>query len=207
MKTYYKILIIALLSGSLSACGILKPANIPEENVYNISTGKTAKSYKQAKTQSTLLVFPPVASPGYQTNHMIYVKTPYQLQHYANNRWIAPPAKMMLNKIEQSLSQKNYFKAVVTAPFPGKTNYQLQLQLVNFEQSFIQPMSMSKIVIHATLVNTSNGKIIASKSFKSVKPAPQNNAYSGVMAMNQAAREIANNITDFAIYYSYRSKG
>lgn len=207
MSNFIKIIIMSLSCYLLAACNFLSPADIPQEKIYRITAkDKITNSGYSSKKNFSLLVFPPVASPGYQTNQMIYVQKPYQLKHYANHRWVSPPATMMLDAIEQNILQKNFFKAVVTAPFTGSTDFQLELQLIEFQQDFIRPTSSAKIIISATLVSTYNGKIVASKLFKFTAPAPGNNAYSGVIAMNKAAQKIAAKISQFTIYYSQKSK-
>jgi len=55
------------------------------------------------------------------------------------------------------------------------------------------------MIVDAQIVNTKNSKVVATKRFKSSVKANQNNPYGGVVAANQATKEILNQLIDFCL--------
>lgn len=193
-----RIIFLVILSVLLSACGLSRPVNLPSQTTYTISSPYVATP-KSSRTKTTLLVALPVASSGYQSSKMIYVDTPYKLKEYANNRWIAPPSDMILPLLAQRIRSAGYFKAVVTPPFSGITNYHLETKLITLQQEFLQPTSLVRLVMQATLVNSTTNRVIASRRFQVMVQAPQNNPYSGVLATNKAVNVIDKRIAAFVV--------
>lgn len=182
----------------LSACALLRPVKLPRQGTYTIS-GPYIAIPTDSKTSRTILVSTPVASSGYQSSKMIYIQTPFKLRAYAKNRWIAAPAEMLLPLFAQRLRACGYFKAVVTPPFSGITNYRLDTQLLTLQQEFLRPTSLIRLVIQATLINTTTNRVLASRRFQVMVSAPGNNPYSGVLAANKAADIMSKRLSSFVI--------
>lgn len=191
-----RIILIPLLLAMLSACG---PVKTPPISEYVISSPARFPGPPSPRTGASLLVATPIASPGYDSAKMIYVQVPYKLRSFATHRWVASPAQMLLPMIAQSIRHRGYFRAVVTQPFAGSTKYMLSLNLLSLQQEFFQPTSQVRLIMQATLSNSQTGRVIASRRFLALVPAPENNPYSGVVATNQAAAKMSRDIADFVI--------
>ena len=181
---------------TLSGCSSL---NMPPQSEYTIATKAVSASNLAPRTGKTILVSAPIAAPGFQSRNMIYVLTPFELQSYTQSRWVAPPANMLNSVLVNAIEATRYFKAVVAPPFIGKTNYQLNTYLVSIEQSFLRPTSRVNLVLSATLVNAETLQVLAAKTFVYHADAPANNAYSGVIAANQAASWVAKQVARFVV--------
>lgn len=188
-----------LLAGFLSACG---PVKTPAMSEYVISGMAPPPARPAPRTGKTLLVAMPIASPGYDTARMIYVQVPYKLHAFATHRWVARPAQMLLPMIAQSIRNRAYFRAVVTQPFSGTTRYMLSLNLLTLQQEFFQPTSCVRLIMQATLTNAQTGQVLASRRFMEALPAPENNPYSGVLAINRAAAKMSHDIASFVIRHT-----
>ena len=199
MKITTALFLSAISAIFLSSCS-LSPIKTAPISTYTITNWpkKTVVTQKTISRQ-TILVTTPVASPGYESSRMIYVMIPYQLKSFANHRWVAPPANLLLPLMANRLRAAGYFHAVVTSPFSGAAHYQLNTQLLTLQQEFLQPESKVRLTIEATLINTVTGRVVASRVFESVVPAPENNPYAGVLATNQAAHNVLNKIAQFVI--------
>lgn len=199
-----RILVLAsLLASLLSSCADLSPLPVPQESRYTFTPWpKNVHMPQHAKTNKTLFISTPVAAPGYRASDMIYVQVPYQLQSFADHRWVAPPATLLLPLLANRLRATGYFKAVVTAPFSGDANYQLKTQLLVLQQEFMTPKSKVRMSIEATLMQGSTGAVIADRVFSTTVSAPRNNPYSGVLAANQAAHVLIGKITAFALSHA-----
>ncbi|MDF1655506.1 MAG: ABC-type transport auxiliary lipoprotein family protein [Coxiellaceae bacterium] len=195
-RTIFSVLAV-LMSLSLVSC--LKPLNVPNEANYTIKALKPKVNTRRPRTNLTLLVSDPVASPGYRSDNMRYMITPYRLEKFSKNKWIGTPANMMLPVFVQGISSAGYFKAVVTSPFSGLTDYNLQTDILEFEQNFMLPQSRFIMTVQADLVNSKTNKIQASRRFSAVVTAQQNDPFGGVMAANQAAAKINRQLTQFVM--------
>lgn len=198
-----RILYIFLLSIAqslfLTSCGPIATAPVA---TYAITELNISKAPSTARTRRTLLVSTPMASPGYQTAAMIYMMTPYELKAFAHNRWVAPPAQMLLPLFVQSIRRTGYFVAVVSPPFSGITNYHLDTQILKLQQEFLLPNSVVRLSVQASLISGRTSRVIASRLFQVVVPAQTNNPYGGVIAANRAAAIISERIAAFTVNYA-----
>ena len=181
----------------LSSCSVLPPLKTTPVSTYTISQwpkNKVVSTSSGYASPKTILVATPIASPGYTSSNMIYVTVPYQLRSFSSHVWVAPPAELLLPLIANRIRSMHYFQAVVTSPFAGKSDTELTMRLLTLQQEFLQPTSRVRLIMEATLINTTTGQVIASRVFKAVVDAPGNNPYSGVLATNTAANRVAGQI-------------
>jgi cholesterol transport system auxiliary component len=194
-----KKIITTLLFGSVLVFSGCSSLNMPPQNEYTIASKIVSATNQRPQTEKTILVSAPIAAPGFQSRNMIYVLTPFELQSYTQSRWVAPPANMLSSVLVNGIEATHYFKAVVSPPFIGKTNYQLNTYLVSMDQSFLRPSSRVNLVLSATLVNAETLQVLAARTFVYHVDAPANNAYSGVIAANQAASWVSNQVARFVV--------
>lgn len=201
IKALQKITFILLVM-LLSSCSVLKPIKTHPMAVYTLNRVSHMKMHKQP-TRLTLLVSEPTASAGYESDRMMYRKKRYRLSAFAYHRWTAAPADMLLPLLAQSLRNTNYFRAVVTAPFSGITALRLDTHLLKFEQEFLQSVSQVRMVLQATLVNTTTNKVIASKRFSATVTAQHPTPEAGVIAANSAVSNILQQVAQFSVKYAH----
>lgn len=193
----FKLIILVCFSSLLVAC--LGPVKMPNVNVYTLKGPQYLKIPRSSRSAKTLLVSMPIANPGFASSKMVYVVTPYSLRYFSMHQWIAPPAQMILPILADIIRSKGYFKAVLTPPFSGMTNYRLDTSLIAFEQDFIQPISRIRLVMQASIVDNATNKVLASRRFSVVMPTEDNNPYSGVLTANRAVGRLSRQIAQFVL--------
>lgn len=196
MKRVLGILSVSLV---LAGCGLSTPVQLPDQRTYTLSSVSPTKGASQHRSAKTILVSLPIPDPGYASNAMVYELVPFDLRYYADNQWAAPPAQMLMPLMAQALANQGYFKGVVTTPFSGITSYRLDTRLIALKQSFLQPTSREVLTLQETLTSNATNEVLASRRFNFVVPAPRNNAYSGVVAANRAARTVANQVARWVV--------
>jgi len=194
-----KLIVVVFVTFLLSGCGLNTPVKLSQVSTYAITSLKTPRVPRRSRTNYTLLVNTPIANPGYGTAKMIYINIPYKLRSFAENRWVASPARMLLPLIAQRIRRAGYFKAVVTPPFVGVSNYRIDTKLIKLQQEFIDPVSHIRLVIQADLINSKTNQVIVSRRFQVFLKATGNNPYAGVLATNKAAAIMANRINSFVL--------
>ena len=195
MKNLIQCACILSVSVLISACS---PVKVKPISTYTIGNYQQKSPSRRAKTKLTLLVTTPIADPGYETVNIVYIKTPFKLQHFSTHRWVAPPAEMILPILTQALRNRNYFYAIVSSPFSGSSSYRLDTKLITLQQDFLTPRSRVRVAIQASILNNMTNKIAATRLFKVEVPTSANNPYSGVMATTVAVNRIARQIALFA---------
>ena len=191
--------IMLALTVFLSGCSF-SPVKVAPESNYTITQWPQENVVQgQSKSNQTILITTPVAAPGYESPRMIYVMVPYQLKSFATHHWVSSPAQLLLPLLANHVRARGYFKGVVTSPFSGGTTYQLNTQLLVLQQEFLQPQSVVRLTMQATLMNGATGKMIGSRIFEAVIPAKNNNPYGGVLATNKAANQVLTQIAYWTI--------
>jgi cholesterol transport system auxiliary component len=193
------VLSIIALSGTLVGCGLSTPVKLPQQFTYTLNSVKPTRAASAHRSANTILVSLPIPDPGYVSNNMIYEPIPFDLRHFSNHQWAAPPAQMLMPLVAQALTNQGYFRGVVTTPFSGNTNYRLDTRLIALQQNFLRPQSREVLTLQETLTNNTTNQVMASRRFNAIVPAPQNNPYSGVVAANQAAHMLTGQIARWVV--------
>ncbi len=196
---FVKLIVLIIITTLLTSC-LGGPVKLPPISTYTLNNFKSYTISRKSRTNYTLLVSRPVASSGYKTSRMVYMKIPYKLKSFADSRWVARPTAMLMPLLAQRLRRAGYFHAVVTPPFAGLTNFRLDTRLLILRQEFIHPTSEVRLVMEATLMSNKTNKVIASRRFQAVVKAPGNNPYSGVLAANRAVETVLKQISLFVVH-------
>ncbi len=171
------------------------PVQSPIKNQYMLNTYSIPKHHPKA-LYGTLFVTPTDAIAGYQTNNMLYIAKPYQLDAFAHNAWVSPPAGMIYPLIIQNLQQSHLFKAVVSGAYAWKTDYRLDTQLIALQQNYLTKPSQIELITKAVLTDTKQ-HVLASKVFKEILPCPKDSPWGGVIAANGAAKKMTAQLNQF----------
>lgn len=179
------------------------PVKLPVTNEYQLSSFST-KQFVAKPQPVTLLVTAPDAVAGYQTEEMLYVKKPFQLEAFAKNSWTNPPADMLYPLLVQSLQRSGYFYAVASSPYNAVADYRLDTQLLALEQNFLRKPSFIQFTAKVVLTRTSDSKVIASRIINQKIPCPTDTPYGGVIAANKASDLFTATVANFAISHIKR---
>lgn len=188
-------LIILLFCIGLPGCS---PVKLPISNQYQINSF-SAKQWKKTPVHTTLLVTTPEAVSSFQTEEMLYIKRPFQLEAFSKNAWTDPPASMLYPLLIQSIQRSGYFYAVSSSPYTLGTDYRLDTQVLYLQQNFIKKPSVLDFAVKVVLARVSDNKIIASRIISQHIPCPIDTPYGGVIAANKASLLITEEVTRFIL--------
>jgi cholesterol transport system auxiliary component len=192
VKNCWRTALCSILIVLITACTGVNTA-VCEYKIDSFSPGKIM----QHSTKQSLLVSLPTVSAGYDTDRMLYTDTPYSLHSFAHNEWISSPGNMLYPLIIQSLQQSNYFFAVIGGTVSDPTDYRLDTQVIALHQNFIFKPSVVELVVQGVLTHVDDQKVIASRIFTERVPCASNTPYAGVVAANQAAKQLTARLSDF----------
>lgn len=165
---------------------------------YQLSAFGT-KQCSVKRTNLTLHVSPPEASAGYQTDQMLYMKTPYQLDVFAKNSWVSPPGEMLYPLLIQSLQKAEFFHAVTSGSYTETPDYRLDTLLISLHQNFLKKPSRIEFSAKVVLTNVKENRVVASRIINLCLPCPMDTPVGGVIAANKATQLFTAEVTQFVL--------
>lgn len=190
-----RILSILIMSLGLINCS---PVKTPVTNEYQLTAFST-KQWSSRPHHVSILVTAPEAVAAFQTEEMLYIKKPYQLEPFVKNAWTAPPADMLFPLLVQSLQRTGYFYAVTSSPYSEEATYRLDTQLLSLAQSFLKKPSVLEFTAKIVLTRTSDNKVIGSQIISQQIACLSDTPYGGVVAANKASLQFTARAVDFVI--------
>lgn len=183
--------LLALLT--LAACGVNPPSSEPRTYLLEA----VGRSPATAAGDRVLLITRPRAEPGYDSDGIAYTETPLALNYYTKSRWADAPARMLGPLLVETLERGGAFRAVVIAPSSVAADLQLDVTLLRLQQSFLHHPSRVELALRVRLIDTSDNRVLASRTFETTEPAPSEDAYGGVQAANIALERMLSELAAF----------
>jgi len=190
-----QILTFIVLLFVITACS---PIKVPEKNKYDL-TSINPDTIHAKYQRKVLLITTPTAVPAYKTDKMAYMKKPYHIQYYAENKWVGQPAKLLTPLIVSSLEQTNHFRSIVATPYTGDADYRIDTTLLKLEQNFMDNPSEVELSARFSVIDNQKQRLIASKTIDTIATAPGNDPYSGVIAANRAVADMLGKMSQFVV--------
>jgi cholesterol transport system auxiliary component len=194
----FRLLLVAAASG-LAGCASLLPAPAGHRPVttYRLAPVLPAEATRSG-TGPTVLVSLPEALPGYATSSMAYVKQRYRLDYYAYHQWVAPPAAMLRPLLAAALRSQSDVGAVVAGDSAGVlADLRLDTSILYLYQDFRTHPSRGWVALAVRLVDLSRGRVLATRIFEAEAPAPADDPYGGVVAINRALARLLPEVAKF----------
>jgi len=148
----------------------------------------------------TLLVDLPRAAPGHDTALIAYVRRPPQLEYFASNQWVAPPAQMLAPLLVRDLQAGGSFRAVTQAPTAAQSQWRLETSGLQLLHDFTgPPPSRVRLSLRAVLLDTTSRRVLATRELQAQADAPSDDPAGGVLAARAAARELLRQVREFCV--------
>lgn len=181
---------------ALTVAGCLSPRTDSSEiHTYQLSLDGWPSEAGPSKVDGpVLLVSQPQAEPGFETQRMVYVKRPYELEYYAVNQWADTPVRMFAPLMIQKLNQNDAWRAVIELPSSVRGDYRLDTHGFLLQQEFLQQPSRVRVAVRTQLVDLKESTILSRRAFEAVENAPSENPYGGVQAANRAVASLLNQL-------------
>jgi cholesterol transport system auxiliary component len=178
---------LALLTTSCTITALTNSAGKEATQFHTLSPEavKPARA-RESSSSIILLVSSPRAYPGYDAARMVYLIKPYTLGYFAHNQWVDTPQRMLGPLVARAMEATGRFFAVVQTPTSLPGAYRLDTDIVQLQQEFLQRPSQYRIMLSAMLADLRSGRLLGSRSFEAVEPAPSDDPYGGVVAANRA---------------------
>jgi cholesterol transport system auxiliary component len=147
----------------------------------------------------TIVVSRPGAGAGYDTFQMAYFERDYRLDYFAYNEWVDPPAVMLRHSLKDMLRGTGRFSAVTGDARGVASDLRLDTTLVAMHQDFRTQPSVGRVIVEVQIVDLEGRRILGTRTFEAQAPAPSDDAYGGVVAINEALTRLLAEIAGFAV--------
>ena len=184
----------------LSACTLIKPPAAVNMQSYVLELPVAVRQARASRPEGAALVVAELRTrPGYDTPRMAYVKRDYTLDYYANSQWADSPARMLQPLLVRALESTGHYSAVLRAPAPVAAGLRLDVEIARLEQVFTKQPSHMLITMRVLLIDTHRGTVLGQREFAADVPAPSDDAYGGVRALNQALAPLLSDVAAFCV--------
>jgi len=190
--------------GVLGACGSILPKPPVLPTLFTLDDGDAAgppaaPPPDAATRPRTLLVAAPRAAPGFDTEHMVYLRRALQIDAFAQNQWVAPPAQMLAPIMVRALQRSGAFQAVLMAPSATASELRLDTELIRLQQDFSVSPSQVRVTLRAVLIDPATRRVLAWRELDRSLPASSDDPYGGVQAANRVVRELMAELVLFCV--------
>jgi cholesterol transport system auxiliary component len=186
-----------------AGCGALFPKAAQQPSFYSLdgapaaSHAITASGSPEPIAAPTLIVSPPSAASGYDSQHIIYVRGPHVHEYFSHSDWIDTPARMLAPLIVAAIGNGGAFHAVVLAPSVAAGDMRLDTEIIRLEQNFAEQPSRVRFTLRAYLVDDATRRVIAWREFDETVAAASDDPHGGVVAANRAAQTVMEKLASF----------
>lgn len=190
----------ALSLALLGGCGAIQQAVSPHPSYYSLSgtrNNEAAAQSGQRPAAPTLIVTPPHAAAGFDSQRIMYLRQENQLEYFARNEWIDTPARMLAPLIVAAAESTGSFRAVVQTPSPAAGEIRLDTEILRLQHEFLDSPSRVRFTLRAYLVDSATRRVIASREFEAAVAAASEDPYGGVMAANRAVKAVLEELAAF----------
>ncbi len=186
-----------------AGCSALRQTAAPPPGFYSLDdartkTGPSTHSPTGASIDSpTLIINPPHAVSGYDSQRIIYVREAHKLEYFAHSEWVDTPARMLAPLIVAAVELSGAFRAVVLAPSAATGELRLDTEITRLHHDFSGRPSRVRFTLRAMLVDNRTRRIVASHEFDETVAAPSETPYGGVVAANRAVQTVLEQLASF----------
>ncbi|MBA3025589.1 MAG: hypothetical protein FP820_04180 [Sulfurimonas sp.] len=182
-------LFIAFMTFLFAGCAKVVPA-VSElrinSNIYDTHLNSQACKDKSLKVAQSF-------SPAVLTNlDIMYGVGEHKQFRYTQSKWVQSPNAAITSEIVNFLKSSNLFSSVNVPKSRAKTDYILEANIEDFMQYFTEDEKSSfvRVSITLSLIDTSKNNVVSMKNFKIELPVKTLDAEGGVVALNEALKEL-----------------
>ena len=199
MKHTNRLVAASLILALSAGCSAIRPKATPQPAFYSLDSGKVESRSNPAlsPTALTLIVNPPHAASGFDSQRILYVRTDHQLEYFAHSEWVDTPARMLAPLIVGAVERSGAYRAVVLTPSAAAGDLRLDSEIVRLQHEFGSQPSRVRFTLRAYLVDNSTRRVLVRREFDATESSPSEDPYGGVIAANLAVQKVLQQLAEF----------
>jgi cholesterol transport system auxiliary component len=177
--------VVLLLAGG---CSVLMPKPTPPTSFHTLDLVNAPGAATGRSQGPTLIVNPPHAAAGFDSRHIVYLRTPHRLEYFAHSEWVDTPARMLAPLIVAAIERHGGFGAVVLTPSASAGDLVLDTQVLRLQQDFSQQPSSVRFTVRADVVHAGTRRVLGSREFDISVASASEDPRGGVDAASRAVQ-------------------
>jgi cholesterol transport system auxiliary component len=194
---------VALNLALASGCSGLLPKAVAPPSVYALDGARHARPAAPPAAASgvapTLIINPTRAAPGFDSQHIVYVRVAHQLEHFARSEWVDTPARMLAPLIVAAVETTGGFRAVGPATSGIAGDLRLDTEVLRLQQEFGDGPSRVRFTLRATLSDNATRQVISWREFDETVRSASEDSYGGVVAAGRAVELVTEQLARFCM--------
>jgi cholesterol transport system auxiliary component len=187
--------VLSLLA--VCACGALGPTTTPHPAFYSLERARGAAPAAAPAAAPTLIVNPPHAAAGFDSQRIIYVREAHKLEYFAHSEWVDTPPRMLAPLLVAAVENTGAFRAVVLTPSAAAGELRLDTEILRLQHDFGSPPSRVRFTLRAYIVDNTTRRVLAWREFDETVAAASEDPYGGVVAANRAVQAVLEHLASF----------
>ena len=193
------LLVLLLVAG----CGTLRPTSTVNPSYYSLDNARVESvaappTAVLSARAPTLIVNPPHAASGFDSQRIIYVREAYKLEYFSHSEWVDTPARMLAPLIVAAVENTRAFRAVVLTPSAATGDLRVDTEIVRLQHEFGSPPSRVRFTLRAYIVDNTTRRVLAWREFDEAVAAASETPYGGIVAANQAVQTVLAGLASFS---------
>ena len=186
-----------------AGCGALFPKAARQTSFYTLDSEPAAPhpatvvASRMLISAPTLIVNPPGAASGFDSQRIIYVRGSHTHEYFSHSEWVDTPARMLAPLIVAAIENEGVFRAVVLTPSVAAGDMRLDSEIMRLEQNFVDQPSRVRFTLRAYVVDDATRRVIAWREFDETVAATSEDPHGGVIAANHAVQIVMEKLANF----------
>ena len=182
------------------AAGCLPSGGTREAQRFYILDAPEPKPSAAVVPRPTTLAVPPTGTASfYDTQDIVFSRSPGTRAYYQFNSWTERPGRAIHELLLARLEHAGAFKAVVGTDRPVANSLVLRTELEAIYHDAVTPPGEARIVLVAELIDPSGNVSLARRSFSQSAPAPTYDAQGAVQGFRQALGALLDQVVGWVI--------
>lgn len=198
---------IVLCFALSGGCSLLRPTATPQPSLYSLDAARADSgaatrapatlSAPLSVTAPTLIVNPPRAASGFDSQRIMYLREAHKLEYFAHAEWVDTPARMVAPLIVAAIVAGGAFRAVVPTPSAAAGDLRLDTEIMRLQHDFGSQPSRVRFTLRAYIVDNTTRRVLAWREFDETVAAAREDPYGGVVAANRAVQSVLEQLANF----------
>jgi len=193
MKAWAKVVLASSLAALVAGCVSLGERGVQRYYVLEASGAQAAPA--RTSRVSTLLVTPTTASSFYETQDMVYSRTPGTRTYYQFHAWAERPSRTVGELLVAHLERSGSFKAIARATSGIQGELVLNTHLSEFYHDASADPGSVRVSLTAELIDPVRRVLVARRTFTRSAPAVTYDAPGAVPAFNKTIGAILDEVS------------
>lgn len=191
MKKYYIAVGCGIVILLLARCG-----SVPQTFYYRVDYELQEPKDGNHTIPLTLGVMQFSTDLLYEGDKIVYRQSPYEVQFYNYRRWIAPPKRIVTERVLRHYQASGVFEKVIRVPSTEKIDYVLSGEIQSFEELDEGSVWYGVVAIEFKLRDNSTQDIIWEKTFSQKTVIEKKQPVEVVRAISRSLEEVVRQSID-----------